>query len=292
MNGFYKLQRAHFSGALWKENRPRTPFEAQLDLMQRAAYAETPVLIKGICLNLQIGEMVASIRDLAADWQWSRAKVERFLKTLTKIGDLEARTETGLTVRKVNVFGPPGYFLAARRDTGEDKPETPTRPPHIKEEPRTPELNNMKAKPSNEPPPPGAQFRHHPNEEPRTKNQERRTRNMTTPPSNAAYGAQWNRQRFATLPALRAALDQMKRNDALHLNDRTDFLDLLREILGDAYVDTWQNSWFFRWRSHPDQCRAAFNALVEDLRDPGKALRNPAGHLNDIYNRLTQAQAA
>ena len=123
-----------------------------------------------------------------------------------------------------------------------------------------------------------------------TKNQERRTKN--TAPQNGA--AQWNQGTFATLADLRRGLQLMKENDQLHLNDRLDLFDLLREILGDDYVNRWVHCWESRWRQSADRVRQAVNGLIDDLltRPAEHGIKNPAGHLNDIWQRLTAAQGA
>lgn len=99
---------------------------------------------------------------------------------------------------------------------------------------------------------------------------------------------QWNSDKFPTLPHLKEGLRRLKENDQLHLNDSTDFFDLLREVLGDEHVNQWQNCWSARWRENSERCRAAFSGLVDDLlnRPAENGIRNPAGHLNDVWKRI------
>lgn len=289
--GFYKLQRSQLvHGRLWNQERKLSEFEAWLWLCVNAMHSPGTAETRKGCVNLEVGELVAPQRKLAKIWGWSDSAVDRFIRRLKKHGEAQSRTasETGETVLIVNKDGPPRFFCALARNAprnGErNNTETQSGAPIYigeHESGRTGEPESMSATRSND----GAGSGMHQ----QTKDPERRTKN--TAPQNGA--AQWNRERFPSLAHLRHGLEQMKSNDQLHLNDRLDLFDLLREILGDEYVNRWVHCWEGRWRESADRVRQAVNGLIDDLltRPAEHGIKNPAGHLNDIWQRLTAAQA-
>ena len=285
-----KLPRSYFDSPTWKSQKEFTEATAELDLIRRAMYTATSHLKHGVCLSLHPGELVASVRDLATDWKWSRGKVERFLKNLTKMGHIGTRTETGVTVRFLNKNKYPEFFCASDRDTNEAKDEAShgdadgSAINYIEHRfKKNGEPKNMSASRSNDRSAP-------------TSTAAGPHRNGSSARSAVAQpqAVQWNRERFPTLAHLRRGLRQMKENDQLHLNDRMDLFDLLREILGDDYVNKWQHCWEQRWRAAANRVRQAVNGLIDDLlnRPPEHGIKNPAGHLNNIWQRLTIAQTA
>lgn len=285
--GFLKLPRSYFDSPTWKNQKEFTEATAELDLIQRAMYSATSHLQHGICLNLQPGELVASIRDLASDWKWSRGRVERFLNNLKKMGHFGTRTETGITVRFLRKEHYPEFFCASDWDTYEAKngatvEDTDEPDIYVKEHrsEKNGERKSMSPPGSNVRPAPGCNSTGSPRKPSGARSAEA-----------AAQPQQWNRAKFPTLVDLRHGLQQLKENDQLHLNDQLDLFDLLREIMGDSYVDQWQNCWHERWRENADQVRQAFNGVIDDLlnRPAESGIRNPVGHLNSVWRRLEDA---
>lgn len=95
--------------ALWRKiedhpfyNEPRvfSKYEAWLDLLRDAQHEKEPkkVVIGMTVLTCHYGELLRSIRTYARQWNWSEAKVRRFLKLLKKMGQIDYKSE-GKTTR-------------------------------------------------------------------------------------------------------------------------------------------------------------------------------------------------
>ena len=85
----YQNHRFHFT----QENRAPTCGEAWEDLLFMAAFKPHDRWYKGKEYHLNVGEIVTSLHDLAARWQWSRGKVRRFLDDLEVHGEADHRTD-------------------------------------------------------------------------------------------------------------------------------------------------------------------------------------------------------
>lgn len=88
-SGWVAVPRVLFSDSdpLWTERRPRTRFECWMDLLQLAAFADHEMLVGGVVVHLQRGQVAASERMLAKRWQFaSRGRVRRVLQTLERLG--------------------------------------------------------------------------------------------------------------------------------------------------------------------------------------------------------------
>jgi len=96
--GYLMLQRRFFSHWLWEEKRSLSKAEAFLDLLQLAAFAPTKRMISGALIELDEGEVAASIRYLSARWMWGKDKVAGFMKILESDGIIRRQTRQGETV--------------------------------------------------------------------------------------------------------------------------------------------------------------------------------------------------
>lgn len=85
--GIIPIARSIFNTPEWREKRPRTRFEAWLDLIAMASYTERTVSIKSEQVLLSRGEIHISQRQLAERWQWPLTNVNRYLATLAKGDD-------------------------------------------------------------------------------------------------------------------------------------------------------------------------------------------------------------
>lgn len=81
-HGCLKLERRFFSNPLWLEDRAFSKAEAFLDLLQLAEPAPAHRIIRGAVVELQEGELVASVRYLADRWSWGKDKVTTFVRFL------------------------------------------------------------------------------------------------------------------------------------------------------------------------------------------------------------------
>ena len=103
MENWFKVHRSVFSqdDELWRENRPRTKWEAWLDLIGLAAYEDHDVLYDGKVILVRRGEVPTSERELMRRWRWkSRGKVRRFLDMLERMGRIDWRTSLSRTREK------------------------------------------------------------------------------------------------------------------------------------------------------------------------------------------------
>lgn len=69
---------------LWEPKRPRTKYEAWLDLISRAKWTPGRDVVGYSLIPLERGQVIFSIHSLARDWNWSRGKVRRFLELIEK----------------------------------------------------------------------------------------------------------------------------------------------------------------------------------------------------------------
>jgi hypothetical protein len=105
--GFIRLYRTIFENELWTEERPRTMFEAWIDLIRSARFEEHPtnVLIHGRRITIKQGEFHASLRYLSDRWGWGVTKVNNFLNRLSQDGMVEIRRQQGETILFLVNFG-------------------------------------------------------------------------------------------------------------------------------------------------------------------------------------------
>lgn len=96
--GYIKLQRRFFAHWLWEEKHSFSKAEAFLDLLQLAAFAPTKRIVSGSLIELEQGELVASVRYLAARWTWGKDKVAGFLKLLEADRMIRRGTRHGETI--------------------------------------------------------------------------------------------------------------------------------------------------------------------------------------------------
>lgn len=97
-NGFFKLQRRFFDHWLWLERRSFSKAEAWLDLLQIAAFTPTKRIVRDKLLQIEEGEVIASLRFLAERWTWNKDKVGQFLSVLEAEKMIRRQTRQGETV--------------------------------------------------------------------------------------------------------------------------------------------------------------------------------------------------
>lgn len=94
---YIPISRKLFSHVFFSEPRVFSKFEAWIDLLQEARYdvKERSLLIGGKIIKIKRGEIPASLRYLAERWQWSKNKVDSFIKLLESEGMIVKRTAQG-----------------------------------------------------------------------------------------------------------------------------------------------------------------------------------------------------
>ena len=84
--GYFCLWRKDKSDPLWEPKRPRTKYEAWLDLRLRAKGLPGKDTVGYSNIPLERGQFIFTFKQLAEEWRWSRDKVRRFLGFLEKDG--------------------------------------------------------------------------------------------------------------------------------------------------------------------------------------------------------------
>lgn len=72
--------------------------EAWLWLLSEAAWKPHKRRIAGKTIEVQRGQVAASLRFMASKWRWTEARVRRFLASLISSEMVDAKTDAGLTV--------------------------------------------------------------------------------------------------------------------------------------------------------------------------------------------------
>lgn len=83
-SGFVLIHRRLFGSEdrYWNEDRPRTRWEAWVDLIQMAAHSDHEVFFDGGVIRVARGQVPTSERRLAERWRWTRKRVRTFLRQL------------------------------------------------------------------------------------------------------------------------------------------------------------------------------------------------------------------
>jgi|GEM_PF-2926007 hypothetical protein len=79
--GYYQMARGWMDNGLFPAE-PFTEREAWMWLIEQAAWRPTRAKIKGTMVPLERGQLSVAVRFMADKWQWSKSRVDRFLKRL------------------------------------------------------------------------------------------------------------------------------------------------------------------------------------------------------------------
>jgi hypothetical protein len=126
--GFVAVFRKVRDNFLWEPERPRTKFEAWLDILMEVQHSPgpKPVLIKGRTLYCRRGQSLKSLENWARRWGWSKTKVVRFFEVLERQEMIKCESErvtTRLTVVNYDLYNP------GRNGDGADPKRKPERQP-------------------------------------------------------------------------------------------------------------------------------------------------------------------
>ena len=101
--GYFKQRRStfvdgntHWQAKYWRERRKFSRYEATVDLVERAAFADYEKNAREATIRIPRGHVLASVRGYAKRWGWEQTAVHRFLKRLERDGNLQAVTATPL----------------------------------------------------------------------------------------------------------------------------------------------------------------------------------------------------
>lgn len=93
--GYVKISRkAYETDPFWTERRVFSRWEAWEDLIQMAAWKAHRRVVGMTVVDIERGEVLASLRFLATRWKWSKNKVAAFLDLLTEMERIKGQRET------------------------------------------------------------------------------------------------------------------------------------------------------------------------------------------------------
>lgn len=145
MSGFIKIQRKFFDHPLWQEDRKFSRAEAWIDLIRSAAFKPTQRIVRGKFIELDEGELIASLRFLAKRWRWKKDAVSSFLTSLESQTMTRRETrqgETVITLCNYKSYG--GGVVETQTETRQESRQKPDKVEEVKEE------KNNRVEPSQE----------------------------------------------------------------------------------------------------------------------------------------------
>lgn len=107
--GWIKLHRQIKNSWVWEmcKNDPFSKREAWIDLLLEAAHKDNEFMIGGQWFTCKRGQQFRSLQTLAKEWNWSKSKVRRFLKTLqdgNKIETVSVSKTTQITICNYDIY--------------------------------------------------------------------------------------------------------------------------------------------------------------------------------------------
>jgi hypothetical protein len=118
-NGYIPIPRELFTDGYWAEEREYTKAEALIYLFAKAAYKPSRPIVSNKPLDVQPGQLPASVRYLMAAWKWSNTKVERFLEELQAVGIIDVEKTTGQNLVTVSFLN--SYYADLSQKTTEKR---------------------------------------------------------------------------------------------------------------------------------------------------------------------------
>jgi len=120
--GYIKLWRKLRDNPMWLAE-PFTHGQALVDLFMLANHKQSVVLIRGIAVAIQPGQVVAGEQYLGDRWRWSRGKVRRFLRNLAQQNDAPIALQTN---NVISVIAITNWELYQASDTTDDTANSTT----------------------------------------------------------------------------------------------------------------------------------------------------------------------
>ena len=131
---FVMLHRNVFDHCFWQQGRTFSQFEAWLDLIATARYADKGdyVPTKGVgTVWLERGQLVGSVRFLAKRWNWGGKKVRGYIERLKKMDQITTHLTTQLGTQPTTVISITNYEtynpLQDKKDTPKGTPKDSVR---------------------------------------------------------------------------------------------------------------------------------------------------------------------
>lgn len=114
--GWIKLHRKLLDCALFDGNEPSDRKSAWIDLLLLANHNDKKVIFNGQPTIVKAGQRITSIRKLAAMWNWSKDRTERFLDLLESEGMITRESDNHRTVLTIVNY----EFYQGQCDTDKD----------------------------------------------------------------------------------------------------------------------------------------------------------------------------
>lgn len=96
MSGFYLMHRGWMDHPIFGKE-PFDQRSAWAWLIENAAYKATKHRVGATVVDVPRGAYMATVRELADEWKWSKSRVDRFLRMLEKQDMIRIDAETGKT---------------------------------------------------------------------------------------------------------------------------------------------------------------------------------------------------
>jgi len=97
MSGTVNIARDLFEHGVFKDE-PFSEREAWVWMIMAARWKSGTVRVGDFVVELARGEFAASVRFMAGAWDWTAAKVQRYLERLKKMEMICVKTDTGVSV--------------------------------------------------------------------------------------------------------------------------------------------------------------------------------------------------
>lgn len=98
MDGWIKLYRSVLEHRHYRKNRVFSEYEAWIDMLLLANYADKVVEMEGHPIDVKRGSFITSQKKLAERWDWDKRRVVSFLKECQEHGEVSVLTEKRWTV--------------------------------------------------------------------------------------------------------------------------------------------------------------------------------------------------
>lgn len=118
--GWIKLYRQIQDNEIWTDGEPFDRRAAFIDLLLTANHTTKKIFFNGQQIEVDEGQRIISVRNLATRWKWSKSKVERYLDQLEKNGMIKRESDNKKTILTIQNYG---KFQQKTRDTNEDANE-------------------------------------------------------------------------------------------------------------------------------------------------------------------------
>ena len=119
MSGTVNISRGIWHDTAFKPE-PFTEREAFMWIIMEASYKPRQKRVGNVTVDLERGQLATSVRFMCEAWDWSKSRVDRFLKRLEKRDMIGTDSGTGINVITVCKYDD---YQNAPRDSGTPKNE-------------------------------------------------------------------------------------------------------------------------------------------------------------------------